>query len=75
MSASCCGVNVMPANSLNMNVYCSATSFSVFDCPIHFAHPPAPSGFRISNGPRRRQSQISSNGADEGQYSDLFFKR
>ena len=31
MSASSCGVRVMPANSLNMNVYCSATSFRVFD--------------------------------------------
>jgi hypothetical protein len=31
MSASSCGVSVMPANSLNMNVYCSATSLSVFD--------------------------------------------
>ena len=31
MSASSCGVSVMPANSLNMNVYCSATSSSVFD--------------------------------------------
>jgi hypothetical protein len=31
MSASSWGVSVMPANRLNMNVYCSATSCSVFD--------------------------------------------